>query len=998
MIGGVSRRASSQSFVGRVAELEELGEALERATHGQPSLVLIAGEAGVGKSRLLTEFSARAEASGAMTATGGCLDVGEGGLPYAPFVEALRALARRLDPADIPAVFGPSAGVLGSMIPDLRRVGLEAEETEPAGPADRLARLFDAVIGTLGRLSTERPLVLILEDLHWADGSSRDLLRFLVRNIRDERLLILATYRSDDLHRRHPLMPLLGELERGTHVGRLELRRFDREELGEQLTGILGEAPSPALVDSLLARSDGLPFYVEELVASDARSGPGLPSNLRDILGLRLATLSPASLALVRAASVIGGRVSHARLAATFGGGEEALIAALRDAIDTQVLIPTDIRDEPGYTFRHALLREAAYEELLPAERVRLHARLADHLEAAMGSIGAPDPSMIADLALHAYHAHDQPRALVGSVLALRAFVAAMAYREALSHAERALELWPRVEEAATRVDMDHPGLLTLASRSASATNQAERAALLAKEALAELTSPEDRDRRAELLADLWLITWEAEDFETSSAAIEEAYGLVEHAEPNRSKARVVLSLGFERWGQHHLRESLRLCEEAMAMSQTLGDDAAWATAASGAAHTLADLGWGARAAEMADRSADRVTEFDGRYEWLSADIDRSIALWTVGRFADSASIAAAGLERAQRYGWEARLGSGFRGCLADAFFELGRYDAVEVVTRPGIAGEGIVHTIVWAALTMTRAAVARGQLDEAHRLVDDLMPHITMVGGFHQLSEIELARAEGRFDAVVSAIAEVIDRRAGGERVIPLPMVFGAGIGAAADRAVLARQRRRAAEAAEAADHAGRWLGSFRSLVEGTSAEGGAGPFLEALLATAEADMTRLQGVSDPSAWADAIDRWSALEHPHQGATARLRLAEALLESNGERAEVEALLGAAYETAASLGAAPLREAIEAVAARARIDLDKSVTLGVGEPDAPTVLTARERDVVRLVAEGHTNREIGDRLFISEKTVSVHVSNAMAKLGALSRYEAAAAAERQGLL
>ena len=1006
MIDGVTRRGSSPVFVGRRRELARLEDAYARAAGGQPSCILVAGDAGVGKSRLVAEFIDQVEAAGGETLIGGCLDLGEGGLPYAPFVEALRALARRMDPAAREVVFGPSADVLGALIPDLRQPGVRIERADPSDAAGRLARLFDAVIAVLGRLSQEQPVALILEDIHWADGSTRDLIRFLVRNLRDERLLVLTTYRSDDLHRRHPLMPLLGELERADLVERLELRPFERDELSEQLTGILGETPSPLLVDLLLDRSDGLPFYVEELIGRDEVNDSALPSTLRDILGLRLATLSPGSLALVHAAAVIGGRFPHERLAATFGRDEDELVAALHEAIDARILVPIDDRDGPAYHFRHALLREAAYDELLPAERVRLHARLADHLEASIRSITVPDPSIVADYALHAYQAHDQPRALAGSVKALVALVGATAYREALGHAERAIELWPLVDDARETAGIEHADLLALAARIASATNQPARATALLQDALLERTTEVDRGRRAELLATLYELAWEAEQFETSAAAAEEAYELVETAEASRSKAFVLVTLGWHRWWQHRLRESLRLCEEAAAMSEDLGDHSGWTIAVSSAAHTLADLGWVTRAAANVDRMMQRGAAVDERFESIAAHIDRSLALWTAGRFAEAARIAEVGLARATRYGWEPRLGSGFRGCLADAYFELGRYEDVQAVTTAGIAGDGIHHTITWAALTMARAAVAQGRLDDAHRLTDDLQRDPAMDEGWYALSIVELARADGRFDAVVSGVERAIAHVVGTDLVIPLPMVFGAGIGAAADEAAASRRRRRRAEASEAAVQAARWLGLFRSLVKSAKAEGGAGPFIDALLATAEAEMPRLEGHSDPIAWSAAVGRWTDLEHRHQEAYARMRLVEAILDSNGDRASATPALREAHITASLLRAEPLQAEIEDLARRGRIELrDAGVAVAVGrshghdEETGPTVvLTARESDVLRLVAAGQTNREIGDRLFISEKTVSVHVSNAMAKLGALSRYEAAAAAEKQGLL
>ena len=884
MIGGVSRRASSPVFVGRAAELERLTDAFERASASRPSLVLVAGEAGVGKSRLVSEFLASVEAAGGHAIIGGCLDLGEGGLPYAPFVEALRALARSLDPAARQAAFGPSADVLGGLIPDLRQPGVDHDRGDPSDASGRLGRLFDGVLAVLGRLGQERPLVLVLEDIHWADGSTRDLIRFLVRNLRDERLLLLATYRSDDLHRRHPLMPLLVELERADHVERLELGRFDREELEGQLTGILGEAPSPELVDVLLQRSDGLPFYVEELVADAGRGTVPLPTTLRDILGLRLATLSTESLALVRAAAAIGGRIPHHRLAVASGMADDALLAALRETIEARILVPVDSRDEPTYAFRHALLREAAYDELMPAERVRVHGRLADHFEASMRALPAPDPSIVADFALHAYHAHDLPGALRGSVRALHALVDAVAYREAVAHAERALELWPRVEDAADCAGIDHPGLLALAGRMASAVNRPEQAMTLAQQALAELAEPDDpddRDRLIALLADLELSAWHARAYGVSGQAAERAYELGSASGPTRRKAYVTRMLGTARWWEGRLLESARLLEEALAIAEVVGDRATWADVAASLAHTRADLGQAGRASVLIDRSSEAVPENDGRFDRIDAETDRSVASLTCGRFADAERFGRVGLELATRYGWNERIGSQFRSCIVDALFELGRYEEAEPIARPVLAGAGFHHTIQWMATTMARVAVAQGRLEEAHRLVDHIDPTWSTWEEdiFAIVAMVDLARAEGRFAFVTSAVEATVEGVLDREGVSPTWGLLGLGVGACADRVALARRRRRPADVEAAAAHADRWLAILRTVVERPRAEGGAGPFAEAILATAEAEMSRVRGAPDPQSWAEVAGRWVALSHPFQAAYARLRLAEAVLQ-----------------------------------------------------------------------------------------------------------------------
>lgn len=365
MIGGMTRRISSSVFVGRRAELDQLNKAFRGASEGQPSLVLIAGEAGVGKSRFVAEFSASVEAGGARILTGGCLDLGEGSLPYAPFAEALRRVARELQTEDRLAAFGVAPAELVNLVPDLA-----SAEPAPAPHGDALAgrqaRLFDAIIGVLGRLAADRSVVLALEDLHWADGSTRDLIRFLVRNLRSERLLLLASYRSDDLHRRHPLIPLLSELERSDRVQHIDLRRFDRDEVAEQLTGILGQRPTTEQLDALLDRSDGIAFYLEELVASDNLDRSTIPTSLRNVLEHRLALLSNPTLEVVSAAAVIGGRFRHEQLVALSDYDEVALQNALREAVDAGIIVPVKDPEAITYVFRHALLREAAYDDLLP--------------------------------------------------------------------------------------------------------------------------------------------------------------------------------------------------------------------------------------------------------------------------------------------------------------------------------------------------------------------------------------------------------------------------------------------------------------------------------------------------------------------------------------------------------------------------------------------------------------------------------------------------------
>jgi predicted ATPase len=349
MIGGVVGRVSSPVLAGRDAEVAQLRAALQRAAAGQPAIVVVAGEAGIGKTRLMTELLGQAGGLGAVALSGGCLDIGDGVLAYAPMVEALRPLVDLLDPSELERVLGGARAELARLVPELGGQAMGRQAVTPLAPT----RLFELLLGVLHRLTDQGPVLVVVEDLHWADQSTRDLLGFLVRNLRGGVALVL-TYRADELHRRHPLRPFLAELDRGGRVERLELGRLGRRELGELLAGILGKRAPAALVGELLARSEGNPFFAEELVWR------------------------------------------------------------LREAVTHHVLAVDEASG--GYVFRHALVQEAIYDDLLPVQRGPLHAAYARALERRIEQRGdASDTASGAavewgQLAYHWYAAHDLGR------------------------------------------------------------------------------------------------------------------------------------------------------------------------------------------------------------------------------------------------------------------------------------------------------------------------------------------------------------------------------------------------------------------------------------------------------------------------------------------------------------------------------------------------------------------------------------------------------------
>ena len=389
----VDARVSSPIFIGRSDELARLRAAIDAAGQGRSSKFVLSGEAGVGKTRLTSELADVARREGALVLSGGCVDVGDGGIAFGPIVEALRTWARGMPADDLERIAGAGRASLARLIPDLLsgdgqgRSEAEAAVASAAAALDvgsAQGTLFEHILALLERLAERSPVLLVVEDLHWSDRSTRDLLAFLVRNLRDSGVVLLMTYRSDELHRRHPLLPFLAELDRSGRVERLDLHRFDGAELTAQLRAINGREVEPGLVESIHAASHGNPFFAEELLCSARDTGTAeLPPTLRDVLLARVARLTDATQEVLRVASAAGQHVDPDLLVDAAGIDAQALYAALREAVGQHVLVPEAGAGDEHYAFRHALLQEAIYDDLLPGERTRLHAAFARSLEQA---------------------------------------------------------------------------------------------------------------------------------------------------------------------------------------------------------------------------------------------------------------------------------------------------------------------------------------------------------------------------------------------------------------------------------------------------------------------------------------------------------------------------------------------------------------------------------------------------------------------------------------
>ncbi|MFF7716948.1 AAA family ATPase [Streptomyces sp. NPDC007988] len=1010
MLGGVETRSLSPVFVGRTGELTALGHALSRATAGEPQALLIAGEAGVGKTRLVEEFHGEACRAGAVVALGGCVEIGADGLPFAPFSTALRALRRQL-PDELAAAAAGQEEELARLLPELgeapaRRQGRPDEEST--------ARLFELTARLLERVAAERTVVLVLEDLHWADASTRHLLAYLLRTLRRGRLVVLATYRSDDIHRRHPLRPLLAELDRLRTVQRVEVPRFSRDEVARQMAGILAAEPAASLVDDIFERSDGNAFFVEELaVAAHEGCATGLTDSLRDLLLVRVEGLPEHTQRVVRIIAEGGSAVEHSLLAAVAGLGDDELDTALRAAVGANLLLATPEGD--GYRFRHSLVREAVSDDLLPGERSRLNRRYAEALEATPGLV--PTDQRAARLASYWYSAHDAAKALPAVLDASAAARKRHAYAEQLRLLERAMELWeeaPATARSGLR-PIDYAGayppcgcdpattslrfldLLAEASVAARLCGERERALTIVKTALRLLKAGEPGASCGPGGTDFQRAAW----FWTERSRLVQNLGrgdgwqeiataqeLVRGLPPSAVHAQVLATAAG--WGMLHAPgpDSLAAAERAVEYARVVGAEEIELDARLTLGGLMVDAGdiddGLAEMYAVRERARDlgQVAEAGRAYTNLAS------VLQSIGRSREAVAIGAEGLEFCHQHGLVDNA-DWVLGNLAAAQFSLGLWEETEQAARRLLATAHSSKPRGAASGLLARIAVRRGRPDAAARRLADAVehygPHDPMPQNSLLLAEVSLAiaAAEGRLADVREEFARAArDGFPTGTHRYAWPLVVLAATAEAEARGLPAAEEGRA----EAL------------LLIGTTARRLVTPVAlwRAHALHAGAELLRAEGRESADRWREVTAAFAALDRPYELARVRHRTADALLAEGGHRDEAAELLRGAHTTARALGARRLVEDIELLAQRARLRLSEPEPPAAPAP-APAEglgLTPREQDVLRLVAAGRTNRQIAEELFISPKTASVHVSNILAKLGVTGRGEAAALAHR----
>jgi len=993
-------------MVGRDSELTRLLGLLDDAAAGRPAHALIGGDAGVGKTRLVSELAARAADRGFVVLSGRCAELGDS-IPYLPLADALREGST-----------GPAAGPLGDALaarPVLTRL-LPDREVVPAAASEisglAQQQLFGAVLGLLAELAAASPVLLILEDLHWADRSTRDLVTFLSRVLHRERVAVVATYRTDDLHRRHPLRPVVAELLRLPSVTAIELGPLGYAEMEDHLTALAAGPLDAANLHRMVARAEGNPYYAEELLAAVGEAGSPvpagtvsvsadresvsiggdvLPSGLAALLLGRVERLSGPAQQVLRAAAVAGRQAEDDIVQAAAGLAAAEYEDALRECVAQQLLV-TD--REGRYAFRHALLREAVYADLLPGERTRLHARFAELLadEARLAAV----PGSAAELAYHCLASHDITGAFAASVRAGQEADRLAAPAEAHRHYDVALSLWERVSEPEKLAGQDRYTLAFFSANRAASSGDVARAVQQLRRILDFLDAAADPALACRAHERLAYYLLEVEAPAEAEAAARAAVEVLPADPPSWQYAR---ALGTHAQTLMYVGDedgAARRAEQARAAARAA--NAPWVEA-----DALVTMGLLAERRGEPEEAIDLFTE---AYRQARANSMLGVELRAAfqlsrsqlerGDLAEAAATAHEGFSQAEAAGLAlAPYGLDLQYTHYLAHYQDGCWDHAQELAdgfgvRVGTAAEARLSAM---ALFLD---VARGSPAVAERRawLEPFWPADGFGAYIARGLLAEHALWRGDTASALAEVAEILAEQNADQEGYAPPVIRIAAVGLAA-RGDRAQQARAAGDEAAAQAE----VTAAGALIE-AAREGAAYPqrpkFVLGVdgrgwLARAEAEWGRVQGHNDPQAWQLVVDTFSPA-FVYETARSRWRLAEALAEA-GQRAEAEQEWSQAVQVADELAATPLRSALADLGRRARLGRQASG----GAPGVLSGLTGREREVLRLLVAGRSNREIAAALFIAPKTASVHVSNILGKLGAASRTEAAAIALQAGL-
>jgi DNA-binding CsgD family transcriptional regulator/tetratricopeptide (TPR) repeat protein len=955
-------------LVGRAVTLHTLRSTLLDVGPGQTAAVFVTGESGVGKSRLLREVADAARVAGAAVLSGSCLDIGDAS-PLHPVLQALR----RFD-ADTPGGVAAAQDLVRAFHRD-------------GGTTDGAGALLDRVSQGLYEVAGSRPLVLILDDLQWVDRSTRQLLLYLLAGLGGVNLSVLAAIRAESLQGTHPLRRVLAELRRLRSVRVLELAPLDRQESQALAAAVVGRPLDADDADDVYKRSGGNPFVVEEL-ARDLRDGRvGLSDTLREIFLARVDELSPHAHAVVHAVAAGVEPVEHALLARVLALPEEILIEAVRAAVAHRFVISAG----DGYRLRHRLVAEVLAQEVLPAEHAALHRRYAEALSAT--DLPEPDHSR---LAYHWQQAGEPRRALPAVVAEARAAERLYGFAEAHRHWSAALTLDDAPAVAGDPAVIGRTELLEHAAEAAHQCGEHARALARLEELAARSDNPDSchiHIRRARYLAAAGRSAIAETEYQRALAVADCTPATKATAAAHL--AELLLHLGRYADAGARAREALDLVAQVDGSTADLVRASA-ALGFSKAYQQDPDAGLAVirQAVEIAERTG-HPDDIGCAYLHLA-----ELLTGPLNSLEEGVLVARRGAERMAALGFGRTYQTRLLAIAANGLFRVGQWDEAQRVVEAALRHRPSGADAVELLLARCRLSVGVGDVEAAEKDLEAVATVLAGGGARHVLSMLTLRAGLAMWQGRHAEARQAVQRGLTETRSDDLVLL-----------GVLAWHGLRA----EAQAHAGREVavepGAVRRLVDvvdrvAKAAGEAARPVrdvIDGYLDLCAAELSRIEDRQDPEPWARAAAVWDRRNHPYPAAYARLRQAEASFSRRTRRASAITALQQAYATARAMGARPLAAEITAVAARARVPLvlDPSAT-GTAAPGTDPVagelaaLTGREHEVLAAVAEGLTNREIGQRLFISERTVGVHVSHIFDKLQVRTRVQASRVFLRHG--
>jgi DNA-binding CsgD family transcriptional regulator len=957
-------RPPTSDFVGRRAELAVIEGAIADAHRGLPSVVLVSGDAGIGKTTIVSESAAQA---GVDLYLGRSTHIGGETIPLAPLADLLRQV-RRSNPQLLAGT--PALAVLHDWFTP--RSAVAALDGSSHGG------LFVAVLELFSHLAANGAAVVGFEDLHWADTVTWDLFDYVARNLIDEPVVLVGTYRANEVAVRPQQRGRLAELTRLPAAHRVHLEGLDRDEIAQRVATLLG-APAPAgFVDQVVARGRGNPFFTGELVAAHL-SGETIPLVLSDLISAEIADLDDPARFVLGAVAAIGRETTHELLVAIVGLSEQEVEAAVRSVIDARLLVVSN----DAYRFRHPLLGEVVYADLLPPQRARLHRSIAATL-AQQPADALRRADRAGELAFHLDRAGDIEGAF-RALLAAADAAETVAPAAAFGHLERAFELWDAAgasASAANRADR-----LWQAADIATSTVGNERAVQLARAAF---------DRGLPPLGAAWgherlgRYLWSSGRLEESRAEFALAAAL---SSEGSEAAAVFAGLGqAELMAGNDAAAELWCAKVFELVRAPESDPLAWAMARRVLGIIRSNQGDPAGAVELCRASVAAAANAQAR---ALATLYLCVALLDAGEYQQALNTTLDSVAEGQLTGLDRGFGCYFDSLAADALVRLGRWTEVGgVLARHPVPGTLPVGRL---QLARVKAVFAARRGDTAEALAELAVAHELPIDGWHAIvrdaatAEVHLTR--GNWEEAMR-VAEQGWAATGASSALWAARFVKVATVAEVERTLDQRARRESVDVDATVARLQHRLDLACALAE--TVPGGPQRDTAAHLANAAASLTRL-GTPDAEAWSEAASRWNELGDRWATAAALVREAEAAAQA-GAADRAASSLRTAHAIAADLGAGPLLAEIDAVSSRTRISVDAPTRIALDETSAERLgLTPREAEVLALVAAGRTNRQIGDELYVSDKTASVHVSNILRKLGVNSRVDAAAVAQRLGI-